>query len=323
MSALKVPSDCVLHTRALQAYVDGELSADHTTEIEAHVVKCAECFEQVEQHRALRLSLRRTCGVKAPVSFRDRMAALVAAEAAQRPSAPPAAPAAEFEQPVPARQEHPVHALQHPIPPASPTPREAKLIPIRHVLAFAAAAGVVFAVGMSRVEHERSPAAASYPLSPTSLLSSMNLDEFIDDLVDMHASPLPPETTNPEELPRFDPFVGVPVRRPAEPTFQPLGVRYDVRYDGARMHAVRGKRAALLLYSMQGGHRATMFVFDARTVPPLQRTRLQPRFVSNKSVYVGNVRGYSFAATERGGVGYALATDLDSDISAKLVAAVQ
>jgi anti-sigma factor (TIGR02949 family) len=318
VSALKVSSDCVLHTRALQAYVDGELSADHTSEIEAHVAKCTECFEQVEQHRALRLSLRRTCEAKAPGSFRDRMAALVAAEAARTPSAPP-------EQPAPApREQVPLQALEHPIPTAprdvrQSFPREGKLIPLRHVMAFAAAAGVVFAVGMSRVEQERTASDAGYPGATTSFLSSVNLDDFIEDLVDMHASPLPPETTNPEELPRFDPFVGVPVRRPAEPTFQPLGVRYD----GARMHAIRGKRAALLLYSMQGGHRATMFVFDARAVPPLQRTRLQTRYVSEKPVYVGNVRGYSFAATERAGVGYALATDLDDDISAKLVAAVQ
>lgn len=66
------------------------------------------------------------------------------------------------------------------------------------------------------------------------------------------------------------------------PTFQPL----NVRYDGARMQAVRGKRAALLLYTMQGGHRVTMYVFDAQTVP-LQRTHLQPRVVRQQPVYVG------------------------------------
>ena len=204
--------------------------------------------------------------------------------------------------------------------PVARTPsREAKLIPLRHVMALAAAAGVVFAVGMSRVQRETAHNdGEGRSAAPVGLLSSMNLDDFIDDLVDMHASPLPPETTNPEELPRFDPFVGVPVRRPAMPTFQPL----NVRYDGARMQAVRGKRAALLLYTMQGGHRVTMYVFDAQTVP-LQRTRLTPRVVRQQPVYVGNVRGYSFAATERGGVGYALATDLDDDTSAKLVAAVQ
>jgi anti-sigma factor RsiW len=295
VSALKATTDCVLYARALHAYVDGELSVDHTAELEAHIVKCAECFEQVEQHRALRLSLRRTAATTASTSFRDRMAAMVATEAVR----PAGADRSETIQ--------------------RPASSEAKLVPLRHVMALAAAAGVVFAVGMARVqkgptsfdEEGRAP-------SHVGLLSSMNLDDFIDDLVDMHASPLPPETTNPEELPRFDPFVGVPVRRPAMPTFQPL----NVRYDGARMQAVRGKRAALLLYTMQGGHRVTMYVFDAQTVP-LQRTHLQPRVVRQQPVYVGNVRGYSFAATERGGVGYALATDLDDDTSAKLVAAVQ
>jgi len=295
VSALKATTDCVLYVRALHAYVDDELSADHTAELEAHVAKCSDCFEQVEQHRAVRLSLRRTSAPKTCTSFRERMAAVVACEA----SRPPGTSTAHHEG----------------------AARDAKLVPLRQVMVLAAAAGVVFAVGMSRVQQQ--DAAQPDPgrgrmTSPGSLITA-SFDDFIDDLVEMHASPLPPETTNPEDLPSFDPFVGVPVRRPALPSFQPLGVRYD----GARVvHAARGKRAALLLYSMQGGHRATMYVFDAHTVP-LQRTRLQARVVKERPVYVGNVRGYSFAATERGGVGYALATDLDDDTSAKLVAAVQ
>lgn len=293
MSALKAPTDCVLYARALHAYVDGELSADHTAELEAHVAKCASCFDQVEHHRAVRLSLRRTSAAAAPASLRARMAAVVAAEAARPPSA------------VAATQE------------AAPREVNAKLIPLRHVMAFAAAAGVVFAVGVSRTYSDDVKAGGSGHASSASLLS-MSFDDVVDDLVAMHASPPPPETTNPEELPRFDTFVGVPVRRPAEPTFQPLGVRYD----GARMHVARGRRAAVLFYSMQNGHRATMYVFDPSSLP-LQRTRLQQRVVKERPVYVGNVRGYSFAATERSGVGYALATDLDADLSAKLVAAVQ
>lgn len=288
MSALKAPTDCVLYSRALHAYVDGELSADHTAELEAHVAKCAQCFEQVEHLRAVRLSVRRTCAVVAPASLRARMAAVVTVEAARPPS-----------------------SSSH-----EPPRRDPKLIPLRHVMAIAAAAGVVFAVGISRVQEQEGAPMGSAHAPPASLLT-MSVDDFVDDLVAMHASPPPPETTNPEELPRFDTFVGVPVRRPADPTFQPLGVRYQ----GARMHMARGKRAAMLFYTTQNGHRATMYVFDAHTLP-LQRTRLQPRVVKERPVYVGNVRGYSFAATERSGVGYALATDLDPDLSAKLVAAV-
>lgn len=307
MSALKAPTDCVLYARALNAYVDGELSADHTAELEAHVVKCSECFEQVEQHRALRLSMRRTCASKTSASFREKMASMVASEAARAAIARASHPG------------HEPHAAQ-----ATEPPRETKLIPLRHVMLLAAAAGVVFAIGMSRAQQEQAAAASggrSAAPSETTILG-MPFDELIDDLVDLHASPLPPETTNPEELARFEPFVGVPVRRPALPTFQPLGMRYD----GARVHAVRGgRRAALLFYTMQGNHRVTMYVFDPQNVS-LQRTRLQPRLLKERPehpVYVGNIRGYSFAATEQGGVGYALATDFDDDTSAKLVAAVQ
>lgn len=289
MSALKAPTDCVLYARALHAYVDGELSADHMAELEAHVAKCAACFDQVEHHRAVRLSLRRTSAATAPASLRARMAAVVASEAARPPSAS-----------------------------ASEPPREGKLIPLRHVMGLAAAAGVVFAVGASRMQQGDATAGLSHTSSPQQSLLSMSFDDFVDDLVAMHASPPPPETTNPDELRRFDTFIGVPVRRPAEPTFQPLGARYD----GARMHVARGKRAAVLFYSIQNGHRATVYVFDPQELP-LQRTRLQQRLVKERPVYVGNVRGYSFAATERSGVGYALATDLDTDLSANFVAAVE
>lgn len=304
MSALKAPTDCILYARALHAYVDGELSVDHMAELEAHVVKCAECFEQVEQLRATRLSLRRATAVKAPTDFREKMAALVASQAARPTTSNDATLSNEGD-----------HGRSLAGDGRQASGREGRLIPLRHAMALAAAAGVVLAVGMARnrPDHE------SDNLRPASSVTTLSsLDDVIDDLVDMHASPLPPETTNPEELPRFDPFVGVPVRRPAAPTLQPFGARYD----GARMHAIRGRRAALLLYTVQGGHRVTMYVFDPQIVP-LQRTHLEPRVVQKQPVYVGNVRGYSFAATERSGVGYALATDLDNDTSAKLVAAVQ
>jgi len=36
-------------------------------------------------------------------------------------------------------------------------------------------------------------------------------------------------------------------------------------------------------------------------------------------VYMGRVRGYSVAASERNGIGYAMASDLDDDENARLV----
>jgi len=62
----------------------------------------------------------------------------------------------------------------------------------------------------------------------------------------------------------------------------------------------------------------TVYVFDPRAIA-MQATRLQARVVRERPVYVGKLRGYSVAAAEKGGVGYALATDLDDDRSAQLV----
>jgi hypothetical protein len=140
--------------------------------------------------------------------------------------------------------------------------------------------------------------------------ATVGLDTLLDDLVSLHAHPLPPETTDPNELQRFDPLVGVPVRRPA---FHPL-----VSFNGARVHALRDRRAALLQYTVAGGRRVTVYVFDPRAVP-VTASRLQPRVIREHPVYVGKLRGYSVAAAEQKGVGYALASDFEVDESSKLV----
>jgi hypothetical protein len=137
-------------------------------------------------------------------------------------------------------------------------------------------------------------------------------DSMLDDLVALHAYPLPPETTNPDELRKFEPLVGVPVRRPAW---------RSASYRGARLHAMRGAhRTAILQYQLPDRHRVTMYVFNPRGVQ-MGKTRLQPRVVKEEPIYVGQLGGYSLAACERRGVGYALATDLDADESVRMVAA--
>jgi hypothetical protein len=185
----------------------------------------------------------------------------------------------------------------------------AKLVGWKYAAALAAAATVVLSVAAVK---NRDDAAAAGVAHDAMVESSMGFDSLLDELVALHANPLPPEMTNPEELTRFDPLVGVPVRRPP---FQPLG---GMRFNGARVHAMRERRAALLQYTMEGNHRMTVYVFDPRAVA-MQATQLQPRVVRERPVYVGKLRGYSVAAAERGGVGYALATDLGDDRSAQLV----
>jgi hypothetical protein len=186
----------------------------------------------------------------------------------------------------------------------------AKLVGWKYAAALAAAATVVLSVAAAK---NREDTAALRPARASVVESSIGFDSLLDELVALHANPLPPGTTNPEELTRFDPLVGVPVRRPA---FQPLGMRFN----GARVHAMRERRAALLQYTMEGNHRMTVYVFDPRAVV-MHATHLQPRLVRERPVYVGKLRGYSVAAAEKSGVGYALATDFDDDRSAQLVLA--
>lgn len=278
MKGLKVMTDeCALFSPQISSYVDGELDPGHNVDVEAHAIRCTTCTERIKFLQTMRASIKRTSSVRAPDAFRARLAASM------------------MEEKVRVREAD----------------REAfggaKLVGWKYAAALAAAATVVLSVAAVK---NRENAVTSGVAQASVVEPSIGFDSLLDELVALHANPLPPETTNPEELTRFDPLVGVPVRRPA---FQPLGV-----FNGARVHAMRERRAALLQYTMEGNHRMTVYVFDPRAVV-IQATRLQPRVVRERPVYVGKLRGYSVAAAEKGGVGYALATDLGDDRSAQLV----
>jgi anti-sigma factor RsiW len=288
MIALKKPSECSLFARLIEPYVDGELDPSHAADMEGHVVECGVCTERVALARATRLSLRRTAAKRAarcPDALRAKLCAAMAEEK-QKTRAP--------------RQ-------------AAEETTAPKPIALRYVAALAAAAGVVFAIGVSRTRNVPATNVLREERAPEEA-AAVGVDTMLDDLVALHKHPLPPETTNPEDLDRFDPLVGVPVRRPA---FQPFGARFN----GARLHAMRDRRAALLHYTVAGDHRVTVYVFDPRAVPMMRATSLTPRVVRERPVYVGKRGGYSIAAAERSGVGYALATDLDDDESTRLVLA--
>ena len=154
------------------------------------------------------------------------------------------------------------------------------------------------------------------------------IDAVLDDLVAEHMNPLPPEENNEKRLSRFERSVGVAMR---PPTFR----KYDARFRGARLLPIRGaQRTAMLTYELPGGERVTVYLWNPQAVP-IGATRLQPRMmreareargsadpVAEKApIYVGEARGYSVAACERRGVGYALATQRDPDESVRMVAA--
>ena len=104
------------------------------------------------------------------------------------------------------------------------------------------------------------------------------------------------------------------------PVRAPSLAQYGARWVGGSVVPVRNQRAASLRYRI-AGHKLTVYVYDASRFPV--RSTLQQRVVRDEPVYVGSRHGVSIAATERrNGVGYAIATDLNKDESAELVASI-
>jgi anti-sigma factor RsiW len=171
-------------------------------------------------------------------------------------------------------------------------------------VAAAAAATLVWAASTS------SQQAQSHDKSPYS--QAENADQLLEELVDHHMNASGPQVTDSSLLSQLEPQVGVPLSLPSLKD-------YGARWEGGSVVPVSNQHAASLRY-MMGGHRVTLYVYNSSRVPI--ESRLKPRTVRNESVYVGNRRGVSIAATEHRGVGYAVATDLNDDESAELVAAV-
>lgn len=287
---------CIRFATAADAYLDGELDPGHQADVDAHLAECGECSERLASARALRQSLKNVSSRRASESLRERVLATMSQQRA--------------------RESHSEEVVA-----AQPPAESGRMLRLRYAVALAAAAGIAFAMGLSRLNQTPVGDLASQPKQP--ITTSKSMDSMLEELVELHAEPLPPETRNPDELPRFDPLVGVPVRRPAMPA------RFDATFDGARVHAMRDRRrAALLQYTVQNKqhskHRVTVYVFDPAKVP-VKDSCLTPRQGRDRvaPVYVGTMRGYTVAAAERSGVGYAFATDLDGDESAQLAMAVQ
>jgi anti-sigma factor RsiW len=173
-------------------------------------------------------------------------------------------------------------------------------------LATAAALALVFTASK-----EKRP--SNGPIATTAAaVTEPNVEQLLDDLVDRHIEPVTPAVVEPTELARFEPEVGVPVRMPNLK-------QYGVRWEGGRVVPVRNQRAASLRFHLSG-HRMTLYVFNSERVP--FKNKLEARVVKNEPVYVGWKRGYSIAATDRHGVGYAVASDLNDQENAEIVASL-
>ncbi|MGH7434942.1 MAG: anti-sigma factor family protein [Polyangiaceae bacterium] len=144
-------------------------------------------------------------------------------------------------------------------------------------------------------------------------------DDLLAELVAEHSQPLPPDGTNPQAVRGLERYVGFPVH-PA--SFE----RGGAHLVSGRVVPLHSQRAYMLQYLVGTGddaQRVSVLVYDAEKIQVNQvNANLAPRSIGTAEVRVGREKGYSVAATQRAGVGYLLASDLDPDRSAALAAMV-
>ncbi|MFC1642448.1 zf-HC2 domain-containing protein [Myxococcota bacterium] len=268
----------------LEAFMDGELAPEKMLDVEQHLVSCEKCLEQVKFSRALCMTVKRSVrdSVRPSPEFRCRVAAVLAAEAARERT---------WERP-------------------SGYDGVSRILPWRVIVPVAAAAAVTL-VWAARVNSpvpsvQNEAKEASQPASFAS-----NADQLVDELVSYHARASEPTEREMAAVQRFEPTVGVPLHIPS---FR----EYGARWEGGSVVPLRSQHAALLRYRL-GTHRVTLYVYDAKRFP--LRATLEPRVVQDMPVYVGTRRGYSIAAAEKRGVGYAAAADLGDSETAELAVA--
>jgi hypothetical protein len=92
---------------------------------------------------------------------------------------------------------------------------------------------------------------------------------------------------------------------------------------GRLLPVTGGERVAMVQYDVAQPsgdvHRLTLFIYDPRHIQ-VGTGPLPPRTVGTAQVRVGQARGYSVAIAQHGDVGYAVASDLDAESNAELVA---
>lgn len=266
----------------LGSYLDGELEAAKLIEMEEHVGVCEACREAVLLLRAMRGSLKQVIRGAAPEGLRGRIENAMMAERARTASA----------------GDGPFTGA-----PLAGLGSWKTVVPVAVAAAMALIWGVAGRVTPTASRDSREVKPAS--------------DDLLQELVAEHSQPLPPEATNAEAVRGLARWVGVPVR-PA--SFERAGAHLV----GGRVMSLRPERAAMMQFIVGVGdaaRRVSVYVYDAQKMQ-VGTSNLAPRSVGTAEVRVGREKGYSVAATQREGVGYLLASDLDPEQTAQLAAMV-
>ena len=82
---------------------------------------------------------------------------------------------------------------------------------------------------------------------------------------------------------------------------------------------VQGKQRPATKGTGDKAQRVSVFIYDPSKIQ-VHSSDLAPRSIGTAEISVGRSSGYSVAVTQNGGVGYAVASDLDAEHSAQLAA---
>lgn len=285
--------DCRDRARMLGSYLDGELEAPRLLEIDEHVAECETCREETQLLRAMRGSLKRVVRTAAPAGLRDRIGVAMTAERVREDARTDA---------FLAKDATAAEALGAKTPLVSMSSWRT-MVP----LATAAALALMWGAATRGTQGASTEARAGFG------------DDLLAELVAEHSSPLPLEAKDPDAVRGLERYVGVPVH---PSSFERPGL--NARLVGARVVPLHAQRAAMLQYVVGTGddmRRVSVIVYDAQKIQ-IGTANLAPRAVGTAEVRVGREKGYSVAATQRGGVGYLVAGDLDPDRSAQMAAMV-
>lgn len=268
----------------LDAFVDGELSTEKMLELEQHLADCETCLEHLHFIDAMRTSTQRAVRLAAQPSagFAARLGAALAAE----------------------RERESLHQINR-------ERFERLRWNVIAPLAAAAMATLVFAGWFTRQRNEMP--GAEVPRTQQPMAADMTAEQLLDELVDYHTKPPQPQITEPSLAKDLEPEVGMPVH---VPSLKDYGARWE---SGSVIVVPHSGHAAVFRYRLSN-HPVSVYIYNSSRVP--LRGALEPRVVHNVAVHVGARRGYTIAALEHRGVGYAVATDLDDDESAELVASI-
>ena len=288
-------TSCATAVPLLEAFLDGELGPEQTILVEAHLESCAECDEHARFLLSLSQSVCRAVHdeVEVKPEFLARLNRAVEAEVERE-------------------------SLQRSAS-VSPWPTRAAAV------AAAASITVWFSVQEQGLLSGSSDDRASVNEAQTLGASVggtmggavgadtvLTFEGALDRLIDYHSSPPKPDVTNPALLPKYEADVGVRLQLPRLD-------KYGATWEGANLVPVNNHRAASLRYHV-AGHRVTLYVFNASKVRVREHANRGSGI--DNPVYVGTWRGYTVAAKEHFGTGYAIAGDMDDAAITEMMTAV-